>query len=58
MGVNKNAYRVLVWKPEEKWLLGSPECRWQNIKINVKKQDGRVWTGLIWLRIGTSGTLL
>ena len=24
----------------------------------LKKYDGRIWTGLIWLRIGTSGRLL
>jgi hypothetical protein len=24
----------------------------------VKREDGRVWTGFIWLRIGTSGRLL
>jgi len=24
------------------------------LKWNFKKQDGRTWTGLIWLRIGTS----
>jgi hypothetical protein len=28
------------------------------LKWIFKKQDGRVWTGLIWLRIATSGGLL
>jgi hypothetical protein len=28
------------------------------LKYILKKQDGRAWTGLIWLRIGTSGWLL
>jgi hypothetical protein len=28
------------------------------LKQISKKKDGRVWTGLIWLRKGTSGGLL
>jgi hypothetical protein len=28
------------------------------LKWILKKYDGRAWTGLIWLRTGTSGTLL
>jgi hypothetical protein len=37
---------------------GRPRRRWEdNIKI-FKKWDGRVWTVLIWLRIGTGGGLL
>jgi hypothetical protein len=28
------------------------------LKWIFKKCDGRTWTGLIWLRIGTSGGLL
>ena len=28
------------------------------LKKICKKQDGRAWTGLIWLRRGTSGALL
>jgi hypothetical protein len=28
------------------------------IKWMLKKQEVRVWTGLIWLRIGTTGGLL
>jgi hypothetical protein len=50
MGYMKNAYKILVgkldglrhtWKIVLKWILG--------------KQGGKVWTGCIWLRIGTSG---
>jgi hypothetical protein len=56
MGEKRNAYRLLVGKPEGKedldvggwiilgWILG----RW----------DGVMWTGLVWLRIGTGGELL
>jgi hypothetical protein len=28
------------------------------IKLILKKQDGRVWTGFVWLKIGSSGGLL
>jgi hypothetical protein len=37
--------------------LGS-QARWEdNIKMILKKWAGNAWTGLIWLRIGTSGGL-
>jgi hypothetical protein len=45
----------LIGKPEEKRPLGSPRHRWFHIKTDLKDKDGMVWTGLIWLRIGTSG---
>jgi hypothetical protein len=28
------------------------------LEWNLEKMDGKVWTGCIWLRIGTSGGLL
>jgi hypothetical protein len=38
--------------------LGRPRRRWvDNIKVDLR-EDGMVWIGLIWLRIGTSGGLL
>jgi len=30
MGEQRAAYRVLVGKPETKWQLGWPRCRWFN----------------------------
>jgi hypothetical protein len=59
MGAKRNAYRILVGKPEGKRPLGRPSRRYVGtIKVNLR-QDGLVWTGLIWLRIGTSrGCLL
>jgi hypothetical protein len=54
----RNAYRNLVGKLEAKGPLGRPRYMWEdNIKM-VLRQDGVVWTELIWLRIGTSGGLL
>jgi hypothetical protein len=49
----------LVGKSEEKRTLGRPRRRWEyNIKMEFMKWDGRSWTGLIWLRIGTGGGFL
>jgi hypothetical protein len=31
---------------------------WITLKLILERYDGVVWTGLIWLRIGTSGRLL
>jgi hypothetical protein len=59
MGENRNAYRILVGKPEGKRPLGRPRCRWvDNIKMDLREigWDGR--DGSIWLRIGASGGLL
>jgi hypothetical protein len=48
----------MVGKPEGKRRVGSHGFRWDdNIKMNLR-EDGVVWTGLIWLRIGTSAGLL
>jgi hypothetical protein len=45
-------------KPEEKRPLGRPRRRWvDNIRMDFK-QDGMVWIGFIWLRIGTNEGLL
>jgi hypothetical protein len=57
MGERRNAYRILVWKPERKRPLGRPRCVWvDNIKMDLR--DRMVWTGSNWLRLGTSGGLL
>jgi hypothetical protein len=58
MGEKRNAYRLLVGKPEGKRPLGRLRCRWvDNIKI-LERWDGVMWAGLVWLRIGTVGELL
>jgi hypothetical protein len=51
-GENRNAYRILVGKAKGKRPLGRPIRRWEN---NIRMELGEIWTGLIWLRIGTSG---
>jgi hypothetical protein len=55
MWEKRNAYRILVRKPEGKGPLGRTRRRWvDNIKMDLKRER----MGLIWLRIGTSGGLL
>jgi hypothetical protein len=46
----RNAYRILVGKPEGKRPLGRPRYRWvDNIKMDLR-WDGVIWPGSIWLR--------
>jgi hypothetical protein len=60
MGEKRNAYRLLVvGKTEGKIPLRRPRRRRvDNIKIDLVEVDGVMWTGLVWLRIGTGGELL
>jgi hypothetical protein len=59
MGKKRNAYRILVGKPEGKRPLGRKRRRWaDNIKMDLRDIECDVWIRLIWLRIGTSGGLL
>jgi hypothetical protein len=56
MGKKRNAYSILVGKPEGKRPLGNLDVRGRIILEGIlQRYDGVVWTGLIWLRIATSG---
>jgi hypothetical protein len=49
MGETRNAYRILVGKPEGERPLGRPRCRWvDNIKMDLREigWDGMDWTKL------------
>jgi hypothetical protein len=49
MGETRNAYRILVGKPEGKRPLGRPRRRWvDNIKMDIGEleSDGRDWIEL------------
>jgi hypothetical protein len=57
-GEKKNAYEVLIGKPEGKRPLGRLRRWWEdNIKMDIRG-NGVIWTGSIWFRIETSGELL
>jgi hypothetical protein len=56
MGEKRNAYRILVVKPEGMRPLGRPKRRWvDNIKIDLREIG---WDGVAWIDLGTSGRLL
>jgi hypothetical protein len=57
-GDKRNAYKILVWKPEYKSPLDRPTRRWEdNTEMDVREK-GKKYTGLIWLKIGFTGGLL
>jgi hypothetical protein len=59
MGEKGNAYRLLVEKPVGKRPLGRARRRWvDNIRMDLGKWDGVMWTGLVWLWIGTGEEIL
>jgi hypothetical protein len=59
VGERKGVYRFLVGKPTGKRPLGISRRRWKdNIKVHHQEVGWFVWTGFIWLRIGTGGQLL
>jgi hypothetical protein len=59
MGEKRNAYRLLVGKPEGKRPLGRPRCRRVN---NIRMDLGEVgWSVVNWIglaQVGTGGKLL
>jgi hypothetical protein len=43
----RNAYRILVGKPEGKRPLGRPRCKWEdNIRMDLRE---RGWCGMDWI---------
>jgi hypothetical protein len=53
MGTKRNAYSILLGKPEGKRPLGRPGGRWvDNIKMNFREVG---WGGVDWIGIGASG---
>jgi hypothetical protein len=49
MGETRNAYRILVGKPEGKRPLGRPKRRWvDNIKMDLREIG---WAGVDWIEL-------
>jgi hypothetical protein len=49
MGKTRNAYRILVEKPEGRRLLGRPRRRWvDNIKVDLRETG---WDGMDWINL-------
>jgi hypothetical protein len=53
-GEKRKPHRILVGKPEGKCSLGRSRRRCED---SIRK-DGVVWTGFLWLEMGTSGRVL
>jgi hypothetical protein len=46
-GAKRNAYRILVGKPEEERPLGGPRHRWEDNTLRwIEIYDGVIWTDL------------
>jgi hypothetical protein len=59
MGEKRNAYRISVGESEGRDHSEDQDVGgWIILKWILERQDGMVWTGLIWLRMGTCGGLL
>jgi hypothetical protein len=49
MGEKRNAYGILLGKPERKKSLGRPRCRWvDSIKMDLRKIR---WGGIDWIDV-------
>jgi hypothetical protein len=56
IGEKRNAYRILVGKPEEKRPLGRPRCRSvDNIKMDL---TGIGWDGMDWIDLALVNTVM
>jgi hypothetical protein len=52
-GEKRNAYRILVGKPEGKRPLGRPRRRWEyNIRMYLRE---KVWGGMDWIDLAQDG---
>jgi hypothetical protein len=58
-GEERDAFRLLLGRPEGRRPLGRPGRRWvDNIRMDIGDLGWGDVTGLVWLKIGTGGELL
>jgi hypothetical protein len=58
-GEKRNTYRLLVGNTEGKRHQEDQDVGgWIILGWILERSDGMMWTGLVWLRIGTDGELL
>jgi hypothetical protein len=56
---DRKMYKILMGEPEGKRPLRRPGRRWEDgIKMDLREIGWGVWSGFIWVRIGTGGGLL
>ena len=56
MGEGMGVHRVLVGKPKGKRPLGRPRRRWvDNIRMDIRRWNVGIWTGMGWPRIEIGG---
>jgi hypothetical protein len=54
-----NVFNILFEKLEGKRQIRRPRLGWDDgMKINIREIRFRLWIGVMWLRVGTSGRLL
>jgi hypothetical protein len=56
----KNVWKILAGKPDGKRTFGRTRKRWEivlNLK-ELKKYGVKMWTGFIWLRVGSKSGIL
>jgi hypothetical protein len=57
----RNAFKMLVGKPERRRQLGRPGHKWENrpnINTSDLTEDMKIWIALIWLSVEISNSLL
>jgi hypothetical protein len=58
MGEMRNAYNILVRKPKGKRPLGRHKHRWEDLIMDLRETEWKVWTGFMWLRVESSDWVL
>jgi hypothetical protein len=55
MGETRNAYNILIGKPECKRQLGRPRCRWEDIRMDSRELG---WEVVDWIHLAFVNTVM